>query len=107
MVAFLVLIGISVALLVWRDSAKTAARRRKLVTRLGDDVAVLIMRGQFWQGQTAEMLIEARGRPHDIDERVLKKATRHVFKYKPTGRNRYALRITLEDGEVVGWDDKR
>jgi len=42
-----------------------------------------------------------------IDEKVLKSKTKQTWKYQPTGVNRYALRIHLDDEIVVGWDDKR
>lgn len=41
-----------------------------------------------------------------FDQKVLKTKTKEVWKYKPTGKNRYALKITLEDDEVIGWDQK-
>lgn len=82
-------------------------RHLNLVARFGQHNADRIMRGQFWQGQTQEMLIEALGHPSDVDVRVMKTKTRSVYKYVWNGANRYGLRITLEDGVVVGWEDKR
>jgi hypothetical protein len=64
------------------------------------------MAGRVWQGATEEMLVESLGRPVDVDERVMKSKTRHVFKYNQLGKNRYGLRVTLENGVVVGWEDK-
>lgn len=89
------------------DAARRARRKADLTTRFGAEVAERVLRGEVWQGQTAEMLVEACGQPADTDERVMKKATRHVYKYKPLGGRRYALRVTLEDGVVVGWEDRR
>jgi hypothetical protein len=105
--ALLFLIGIAVALLIMRDVMRKAARRRALVSRFGEDIANRITQHQIWQGQTAEMLLESRGKPEDADERVFKRTTRHVFKYNRTGKKTFALRVTFEDGIVVGWDDKR
>jgi hypothetical protein len=42
----------------------------------------------------------------DIDTKVMKQFTRHVYKYNQSGKGRYRLRITLEDGIVVGWEQK-
>lgn len=81
-------------------------RQESLVARFGPENAAKIAAGGFWVGQTSEMLIEALGRPADVEERVLKTKRKHVYKYQPTGANRYALRITLDDGIVVGWDQK-
>lgn len=65
-----------------------------------------IMSKMFWQGQSEDQLIESLGKPLDIDQRVLKTKTKEVWKYNKTGKGRYALRITLENGYVVGWDQK-
>ena len=65
-----------------------------------------LMRKMFWQGQSEGQLIDSLGRPLDIDQKVLKTKTKEVWKYNRTGKGRYALRITLENGEVVGWDQK-
>jgi len=32
-----------------------------------------------------EMLVEALGRPVDVDEKVLKTKSRHIYKYRPMG----------------------
>jgi hypothetical protein len=42
----------------------------------------------------------------DIDETVLKKNSRQTWKYGQTGVNRFALRINVENGVVVGWAEK-
>lgn len=91
-----------------RQKAEDARRHQErwefLCARFGPDAARRIMGGMFWQGQTVEMLIEALGRPVDVDETVMRTKVRHVFKYLPAGANRYGLRITLENNVVVGWD---
>jgi hypothetical protein len=82
-------------------------RRAALLQKYGNpEVVEKIMSGSVWQGQSAEQLRDSLGEPLDIGERVLKKNTRHTWKYERTGVNRFALRITLENGVVVGWDDK-
>lgn len=65
-----------------------------------------IMNRTLWQGQTAEQVIDALGKPKDIDQKVLKTKTKEIWKYFPSGRRRYGLRITLDNDEVVGWDNK-
>jgi hypothetical protein len=82
-------------------------RRMALTTKYGDPLVVeKIMNGHFWQGQTEEQLQDSMGQPYDVDERVMKTKSKQIWKYHPVGRNRYSLRITLENGLVVGWDDK-
>ena len=64
------------------------------------------MNSEFWVGQTAQQLRESIGDPVDIDQKVLKTKKKEVWKYFPQGKRRYGLRITLENDEVVGWDEK-
>lgn len=84
-----------------------AQRHASLAARFGPATADRIMRGEIWVGQTREQLVESLGQPEDRDVKVLKTKTKEVFKYQRTGANRYALRITLDDDVVVGWEDKR
>jgi hypothetical protein len=97
-----------------RLSAEMAAeeeqRRRErwdaFVAKYGEADAQRVWAGRPWVGCTYGMLIDAMGPPVDIDEKVMKTKTKHTYKYKPTGVNRYALRVYLDDGVVTGWDDK-
>ena len=85
----------------------TKWRRERLMKKYGDSVLVEKLMGKtFWQGQTEEQLLDSLGRPKDTDQKVLKTKTKEIWKYHETGKNRYALKITLENGEVVGWDQK-
>ncbi len=81
-------------------------RRRHLIERYGDpEIARRIMRGVIWQGETQEQLIESLGQPKDIDQKVLKTKTKEIWKYRPTTRQRFGLKVTLDDGVVVGWEE--
>lgn len=82
-------------------------KRERLMAKYGNaHIVDKLMKRMFWQGQSAEQLVDSLGRPIDIDQKVLKTKTKEIWKYNRTGKGRYALRITLEDGEVVGWDQK-
>ena len=82
-------------------------KRERLMAKYGDEALVeKLMNGMYWQGQTEGQLLDSLGRPLDIDQKVLKTKTKEVWKYEETGKNRYALKIILEHGEVVGWDQK-
>ena len=70
------------------------------------DVADKIVAGVIWVGESVEQLTDSLGRPEDIDEKVLKTKRKEVWKYGRRGANRYGLRINVEDGAVVGWDEK-
>ncbi len=65
-----------------------------------------IMNKSFWKGQTAEQLNDSLGKPLDIDEKVLKTKKKEIWKYNRDGKNRYRLRITLENNKVKGWTQR-
>lgn len=89
-----------------REQAEQASRERYawLVSRFGPDAANAITAGRYWQGQTAEQLELSLGRPADVDEHVMPSKVKHVYKYRPMGFGRFGLRVTLENGVVVGWE---
>lgn len=89
------------------ERAAVAARRAELIAQYGDEgIADAIMARRFWQGQTADMVRDSLGEPSAVDSKVLKRNTTLTWKYHPTGRNRYGLRIVIENGVVIGWDNK-
>lgn len=99
----LIIIGSMVAY----DSYKTKLKRERLMEKYRDEQLVdKLMQRMFWQGQSEEQLIDSLGKPLDVDQKVLKTKTKEVWKYNETGKNRYGLRVILEDGKVVGWDQK-
>ena len=98
---------IFIVVLVINNRIKEKKRREYLLRKYGDaEVVAKILNGYFWQGQTANQLLDSLGRPLDIDKKVFKTKRKEVWKYNSRGRNRYGLRITLENDIVVGWDNK-
>ena len=82
-------------------------RREALMQKYGDSVIVQrIMKQQFWQGQTVEQLIDSLGAPHAVDEKVMKSKIRKTFKYNRMGRNRFGLRVVLENDLVTEWTSR-
>ena len=82
-----------------------ARRRKHLIARYGDpEIARCIMRGTVWKGETQEQLLESLGQPADLDQKVLKTKTKEIWKYRKTARNRFGLKVTLDDGIVTGWE---
>jgi len=79
-----------------------------MLTAKYKDAAIVekLMQKTIWQGESSEQLIDSLGRPLDIDTKVMKTKTKEVWKYDQRGVNRYGLRITLENGVIVGWDKK-
>lgn len=88
---------------------KYNARRRRayLMARYGDALLVdLIMSKKIRQGMTAEQLVESWGRPADIDEKVYKTKIKYTYKYNQTGKRRFKERVYVENGIVVGWQER-
>jgi hypothetical protein len=81
-------------------------RRADLVSRFGEQDADKIMAQRIWQGMTVEQLHEAIGAPAEVSRRIFKTKISETHKYIPTRRNRFNIRVMLEDGAVVGWDKK-
>lgn len=82
-------------------------KRKRLMEKYMDKELVdRIMQGHIWLEQTEEQLKDSIGKPIAIDNKVMKTRHREVWKYDQTGKNRFALRITLDDGIVVAWDKK-
>lgn len=96
-----------IGLYLWHKSNKKKQRLTYLREKYkNEEVVQDIMASRIWQGQTANQLTDTLGEPEDIDNKVLKTMKREVWKYEHRGGNRYGLRITVEDDEVVGWDQK-
>ena len=56
---------------------------------------------------TEGMLIDSWGRPEETDGKNSKTKIKKTLKYGRTGKNRFANRVTVEDGLVVGWEQKK
>lgn len=103
LIGFFVLVAIG--LIIFFIAKKI--RFSRLYKKYNDEELVnKIMKRTLWKGQTAEQVLDAIGEPKDIDQKVLKTKTKETWKYFPSGRRRYGLRITLDDGEVTGWENK-
>ena len=89
------------------NKVKRAERLAYLTKKYKDQHLVdKLMNRQFWQGQTSEQLLDSLGKPADIDNKVLKTKKKEIWKYDQDGRNRYCLRVILENDTVVGWDQR-
>lgn len=99
---------VATVLLVWFYKY---SQKQKRLTYLrakynDEDVVQKIYAGHVWQGQSEEELRDSLGKPNAIDNKLLKTMTREIWKYHPSGINRYRLRITVDNGRVAGWDQK-
>lgn len=100
-------VWLALVLLVFAFLTYALAKRVRLMMKYkNDELVESLMQELFWRGQTADQLRDSLGEPLDIDQKVLKTKLKEVWKYQELGKNRYALKITLDDGVVVGWDQK-
>lgn len=89
------------------EAQEHSRRQSYLMEKYQDEETVRrITERTVWEGMTSAQLFDALGEPKAVDQKYLKKASREVWKYLPQGTNRYAAKITLENGVVVGWDFK-
>lgn len=83
------------------------ARHAALEASYGAAGADSIMRRQLWIGAPEPAVREIFGAPDDVEERVLKTKTKRILKYRdPSHAGRYVTKVTLDDGAVVGWEDR-
>jgi hypothetical protein len=107
-VLWVIAIGLVVVLIYGiAKSVQDAARKKEIYEKYGHtELAERIINKTMWVGETAEQLVDSLGRPVAIDDHVLKTKRKETWKYAQRGQNRFALRITVENGIVVGWDNK-
>jgi hypothetical protein len=87
------------------EAARTE-RWASLVARYGQGDAEKVWSQKLWIGAPLDAVVDMFGPPLDVDEKVLKTKTTRTYKYKSTGKNRYALRVYIENDAVTGWEDK-
>ena len=84
-----------------------ARRKRVLTAKYGNALVVeRIMAKKIWQGMTRDQLLESWGMPADMDRKVSKTKEKETLSYNRVGKNRYRDKVQLEDGVVIGWDQK-
>lgn len=79
----------------------------RLTKAYGLEGATNIQAKSLWVGCPEEALHEMFGFPDDKEERVRSSKVTKTLKYFRRGHNRYGLRVTVDNGIVSGWDDKR
>lgn len=105
--SFLILILLAGFGIFYFQSQKKAKRKADLLRKYGDAIVVeKILKKSIWVGQTKDELLDALGCPAEVDSKLMKTRSREIWKYNQSGKNRFGLRITLDDGRVAAWDSK-
>jgi hypothetical protein len=110
----IIIIFIIIAFYVYRSyaaerarKAADEARKERIYQKYGHtEIADRIINKTVWVGETSEQLADSLGQPLDIDEAVLKTKKKETWKYYRKSANRYGFKITVENGVVIGWDEK-
>ena len=90
-----------------RKEEELRQRRENLIAKFGsEEIADAIIAQKIWQGMSSEQLLESWGWPADKDTKVFKQKTSETWKYNQIGKNRFSRRVFLENGAVVGWEQK-
>lgn len=101
------IIFLIIAFFVLKSYVTKKVRRKRIYQKYGyTEIADRIIKKIIWVGETSDQLLDSLDQPLDIDENVLKTKTKEIWKYYQKGINRYGLKITVENGVVVGWDEK-
>lgn len=96
-----------IGLVFWHKQHKKKKRLEYLRRKYQDeDIVQKIFGGTIWQGQSDEQLRDTLGDPVAVDRAVYKTKTKETWKYQQSGVNRFGLRVTVEDGCVIGWNKK-
>lgn len=86
-----------------RDANRHAAYLR---SKYPEQIVERMVAERVWRNQTAVELADSLGPPHSIERKLLATKMREIWKYYPSGVNRYRLRVTLDNEIVAGWDSK-
>src|SRR5262245_29009052 len=68
-----------IVLIIWSNNSRRKKRLEYLRSKYGnEEIVKMILRRQFWQGQTSEQLTDSLGTPVVVDQKILKSKTREV-----------------------------
>lgn len=104
---FIITVFAIIVFFSWISHINEKNRRERIYQKYGHtEIAEKIIKKMVWVGQTTEQLLDSWGQPLDIDENVLRTKKKEIWKYHRKSTNRYGFKIKIEDGIVVGWDEK-
>ena len=88
---------------------KSQQRLTRLIEKYGSDTGELIHKGKVDLGMTTEMVIDSKGKPKEVIEKVSRGKKREEYFYdgykNRQGNMSYKFRVVLIDGKVDGWND--
>jgi len=93
------------------DNLEKEERKNELLQKYDLETVDKIMSKKIWLGMNEEMLYEVKGEPLDISESVSKGVEKKKNYYEKStnrlGNDAFDFEVTLENGKVTGWKDRR
>lgn len=106
-VAPTIVVAAIIGVAIWYQQNKKNKRLEYLRSKYhNEEIVQKIVDGLVWQGQSEAQLKDSIGDPIAVDRAALKTKTKETWKYHQQGVNRFGLRVTVENGYVVGWEEK-
>ena len=99
----LLIVILTISYFLFRNQIKSYFLMRKY-----DDQKIVdrIMKKILWEGAKYEHIIDTYGRPESIDLKILRGKKREILKYDyDEKRKTFLFRITLENDNVIGWEN--
>lgn len=94
-----VVLGLGAAYWQWLRMLRAARLRAKYPDA---ELAQRLIAREIWEGQSAEELLDALGKPVAVDRHKRGGKQRETWNYLPY-KGRYRMRVSLEDGHVSSW----
>jgi hypothetical protein len=86
-------------------------KKTRLLNKYDSALVDKIMQDKLWIGMEEEILDDMKGRPGDISESVSKGIIKKKNYYEKStnrlGNDAFDFEVTLENGKVTGWKDRR
>ena len=86
-------------------------KKTRLLNKYDSDLVDKIMQDKPWIGMVEEILDDMKGMPLDVSESVSKGAVKKKNYYDKStnrlGNDAFDFEVSLEDGKVTGWKDRR
>ena len=86
-------------------------KKTRLLNKYDSDLVDKIMQDKPWIGMVEEILDDMKGMPRDVSESVSKGVVKKKNYYDKStnrlGNDAFDFEVTLEDGKVTGWKDRR
>ena len=92
-----------------RSKERNDKKLKSLVEKYGSEKGELIHKRKIDLGMTTEMVIDSKGPPNEVIEKVSHGKKREEYFYgrykNRLGKYSYKFRVVLIDGKVDGWND--